>query len=104
MQYENQRKKLIEKAKEISSRLEAIKKDLKKPYNPDSSEQATERENDEVLEALAVGCEQQLGRINKALLRIDDESYGQCAQCGEAIGESRLEINPEVDLCIDCAE
>ena len=41
--------------------------------------------------------------IGAALRRIDDGTYGLCADCEEAIDEKRLEINPTVRRCIDCA-
>ena len=44
-----------------------------------------------------------LSRISSALQRIDDDEYGYCAECGEAINPKRLEFDPAVLLCIDCA-
>lgn len=41
-------------------------------------------------------------RIELALRRIDDGSYGDCLQCGEAIAEARLQAQPWANLCIDC--
>lgn len=45
----------------------------------------------------------QLQRIEAALQRIADESYGYCLNCGEAIPEKRLTFNPTVLNCVDCA-
>lgn len=47
---------------------------------------------------------QELIRIDAALRRIEDETYGDCAECGEAIAEKRLALDPSAVLCIDCAE
>ncbi len=44
-----------------------------------------------------------LERIAKALQRMDEGEYGYCEHCGLAIAIKRLEIDPAVDLCIDCA-
>ncbi len=41
-------------------------------------------------------------KIRKALERIDDGSYGLCEECGEEIGEKRLEARPVTTLCIEC--
>ena len=41
-------------------------------------------------------------KINEALARIDDGSYGKCEECGEAIGLERLRARPVTTLCIDC--
>ncbi len=41
-------------------------------------------------------------KIDEALLRIEDGSFGVCEECGEAIGIKRLEARPVTTLCIDC--
>lgn len=43
-----------------------------------------------------------LSKIEEALQRIDDGEYGMCEDCGEPIGEKRLEARPVTTLCIDC--
>ena len=45
-----------------------------------------------------------LDKIEKALGRIDDGSFGQCDSCGEEISTKRLEARPEATLCIQCKE
>ncbi|MCA9642273.1 MAG: TraR/DksA C4-type zinc finger protein [Polyangiaceae bacterium] len=45
-----------------------------------------------------------LEKIQKALERIDDGSFGDCEECGEPISEKRLEARPETTLCIRCKE
>ena len=47
--------------------------------------------------------EELLVGIASALQRIDDDEYGFCADCGEAIDPRRLEFDPTVLHCIDCA-
>jgi DnaK suppressor protein len=46
---------------------------------------------------------QKLLQIEAALRRIDSEDYGFCQECGEEIAPARLEFDPTVLLCIDCA-
>ena len=41
-------------------------------------------------------------KIEEAIARIDDGSYGMCEDCGEEIGLKRLEARPVTMLCIDC--
>ena len=41
-------------------------------------------------------------KINEALARIEDGSYGKCEECGENIGLARLKARPVTTLCIDC--
>ncbi len=45
-----------------------------------------------------------LNKINKAILSIEDGSYGECESCGENISEKRLIARPVSNLCIDCKE
>lgn len=46
---------------------------------------------------------QLLREIGAALARIDDDEYGDCRECGEAINPKRLEVDPTALLCIGCA-
>ena len=41
--------------------------------------------------------------IEAALRRIDDGAYGDCASCGEAIGDARLDFDAATATCIACA-
>lgn len=45
-----------------------------------------------------------LKRIAAALIRIERGDYGECIECGEWIGKARLEWDPLVLKCIDCAQ
>jgi DnaK suppressor protein len=45
-----------------------------------------------------------LDKINKALVKIDEGSFGVCEECGEEISMKRLEARPETTLCIRCKE
>jgi DnaK suppressor protein len=47
--------------------------------------------------------EQQLQRIDNALKRIDQNRYGLCGRCKQPIAEERLEISPDVFMCVRCA-
>ena len=41
-------------------------------------------------------------KIQSALQRIEDGSYGICEECGEEIGVPRLKARPVTRLCINC--
>ena len=45
----------------------------------------------------------ELQRIDAALERIDTDEYGFCLNCGQEIPKPRLELDPAVAICIDCA-
>lgn len=57
--------------------------------------------NDLALEAAGQHATQ-LRSVRYALAKFDDGSYGQCEQCGNPIGFSRLQARPEARLCIAC--
>ena len=40
--------------------------------------------------------------VTDALQRIQDGSYGKCADCGKSIPEGRLEARPEASRCVAC--
>ena len=42
--------------------------------------------------------------IEEALKRINDNTYGNCFNCGQVIGEKRLKAVPWTRYCIDCQE
>jgi DnaK suppressor protein len=41
-------------------------------------------------------------KIDLALEKIEQGSFGTCTLCGEDIGMKRLEARPVAELCIDC--
>jgi DnaK suppressor protein len=41
-------------------------------------------------------------KIQEALQRIEEGTFGICDTCGEEIGEKRLEARPVTTQCIDC--
>ena len=57
--------------------------------------------NDLALEAAGHNAAQ-LRMIKHALAKFDDGSYGECEECGNPIGFSRLQARPEARLCITC--
>lgn len=45
-----------------------------------------------------------LDKIQKAIDKIDQGTFGVCDDCGEKISVKRLEARPETTLCIRCKE
>ncbi len=43
-----------------------------------------------------------LGRVERALARLDEGTYGQCERCGQEIPFERLEALPYATLCVTC--
>ena len=104
---EQAKQKLISLRQQFSQRLNQVENDLhhvNEKVEQDFAEQATQRENDDVLNSLEHETKDIIRQIDSALLRIQDGSYGYCDLCGEAIDERRLEAVPYARRCIDCAD
>lgn len=43
-----------------------------------------------------------LYRIDEALKRVEDGTYGNCLQCNKPIAKKRLKALPYTELCIEC--
>jgi RNA polymerase-binding transcription factor DksA len=96
---------LLERKREVSGRIKSIDHDIRhEELSADWSEQASERENDEVLESLGISSEEELSLIKYALLRIEAGNYFTCAECGDTIPRARLDLLPFTPHCVDCAE
>ena len=99
------KKILLERKRKLGRRIDEIDRHIRhEGMSADWSEQASERENDEVLETLGNASEQDLQMINYALLRIENGTYFLCDECGSEIPEARLELLPFTPYCVDCAE
>ena len=104
---EHLRKSLLHRRDEIIARIDSVTRHVRhadEPLSSDFSEQATERENEEVMDALGEAGRRELTQLNRALHRIDEGEYGICASCGDAIPEARLKILPYTEFCVKCAE
>jgi len=101
---EQLKKQFTERIIELQKRIDAIHKDVASEKSADWSELAGERENDEVLNALESEAKVEIQHLSAAIQHIDNGHYGLCADCGEAIAEKRLAIQPAALKCIGCAQ
>ncbi len=104
MALEALKKELEEKRALMQARLASIKRDVTQEHSGDSAEQAQERENDEVVDAIGNETRQSLHDIQVALDKIAEGTYGECEKCGEEIAPARLKAIPEAALCVNCAQ
>jgi len=106
-QVEAFRAMLKEKRDEIVRRAEQT---LKEDMTLDSDDLPDEMDlaSSEYLQAFTFrlrGREKNLlDKIQKALDRIDDGTFGICEECDEPISPKRLEARPETTLCIRCKD
>lgn len=97
------RTQLEHRRAELLHRVGAIEGDLRQAHEADWVEQATQLENDEVLEGLDVMSRAELRQIAESLRRIQEGTYGTCAKCGRDIASKRLEAMPMAITCVRCA-
>ena len=89
--------------KESSQTLKKLQKEENSP-KPDLTDRATE-EIERTFELRTRDRERKLiNKINGALKRIDDGSYGYCDETGEPIGIKRLEARPVATLSLEAQE
>lgn len=99
--------KLLDSRNDWERRLEVIKADRRRqsaPLERNFDDQAIQRENDAALDALDARGREELEAIESALQRIAANTFGRCAQCGEAISPRRLEAQPTACTCLSCAK
>lgn len=71
---------------------------------PDLADRAS-AETDHALELRTRDRERKLiSKINRTLLKIDDDEYGYCSETGEPIGIARLKARPIASLSIEAQE
>ena len=105
------RERLLAERERVQNEISELDADLSKsleetsgesPYDQHMAETAAatlDREIDLTLQENARGA---LAKIDRALHKLDEGTYGLCDKCGKAIGKGRLEIAPYATLCVDC--
>lgn len=69
-------------------------------HDPDGSTVAFERQ---MVAGLLKEARHQLGEVDAALGRMDEDAYGRCIECGDPIPPERLEALPATTVCVRCA-
>jgi DnaK suppressor protein len=69
--------------------------------NADAGSFTFERERDLSIEN---NVRDLMGKIQRALTRMDEGTYGICSRCGRPIEKARLKALPYADLCIKDAQ
>ena len=99
------RKKLVELRDQLLQNADDTGEHLREnEITTDPSDRAT-LEEEYTLELRTRDRERKLIRkIEEALMRIEDGSYGYCLETGEEIGIKRLEARPVATLCVEAQE
>lgn len=100
------RQRLMERKQELEQRSAHAKADMRHESDPlvaDFADQATQREDDEVLAQISDSADTELLQIRRALARLNSGDYEVCSRCGGPIAAERLHAVPAADRCSKCA-
>lgn len=71
-------------------------------YVEDSGELAFDNLDKDIVAKISVQQKETLKKIEKALKKIEEKTYGTCEHCGKSISYERLEVLPYTGLCNKC--
>jgi DnaK suppressor protein len=89
---------------EVQSRMKDVRADAGQVGVVDEVETSESDIQDEIEFALIQMKAETLHRINEALERLEEGTYGRCFECGDEIGPQRLRALPFAVRCKDCEE
>ena len=99
------KEKLISQKIELSKHLDNVRKELSKQTRECDELDRAQIEEEMHLKLRILDRESKLlPKIDEALKRIDDGSYGYCVNTGEPIGIKRLEARPVATLSLEAQE
>jgi len=112
---EKYKKVLLDEKDKVLNQITNLSEDTLKSSQRDSSgdlsgysmhmaDVGTDNFQRELALGLVSNEQQVLYRIEEALKRIEDGSYGKCEVCGNIIKEARLKALPFATMCIGCKE
>ena len=90
---------------EVLGRMRGVRADGGKSSDVLDAVESSEADIQEDIEfALIQMKSETLNKINDALIRLEQDNYGNCFECGEEIAEKRLRALPFAVRCKDCEE
>src|SRR5687767_15590506 len=99
---EDRRRELMN---EVQGKMRDVRTDGSKDREVFDQGESSEVDIQEDIEfALIQMKSETLNKINEALRRLEEGTYGNCFECGEEIAEARLRALPFAVRCKDCEE
>ena len=99
---ENRRRELMN---EVQGRIRDVRAEGGKERDVLDQGESSEVDIQEDIEfALIQMKSETLNKIDEALRRLDESTYGNCFECGDEISEARLRALPFAVRCKDCEE
>jgi DnaK suppressor protein len=107
--YHELKKMLEDRRRELMNEVQGKMRDVRADGNKDrdvlDQGESSEVDIQEDIEfALIQMKSETLNKINAALGRLDEGTYGNCYECGDEIAEARLRALPFAVRCKDCEE
>ncbi len=106
--YDELRRMLNERRREITSEVQGRIRVARSEQTVGDVVDAVETSEADIQEDIEFALLQMkaetLNKINEALARLEDGTYGYCFECGEDIAEQRLRALPFAVRCKDCEE
>ncbi len=101
------RKRLEEMRDELDRSISVLQGERPGPltgsgYPQDSADAGSSLSEADRTEAVLSSARGQRDGVLAALARIEDNSYGQCVDCGHQIPAGRLDARPDAARCVDC--
>ena len=106
----NELKKMLEhRRRELMNQVQGKIRDARSDNNKDREvlDQGDSSEidiQDDIEFALIQMKSETLSKVNEALRRLDENTYGNCFECGDEISEARLRALPFAVRCKECEE
>ncbi|CAG36213.1 RNA polymerase-binding protein DksA [Desulfotalea psychrophila] len=101
---EHFRQQLLDKRQEILQEVDKTLGDMtdQTANIPDPNDRATVESGRNFELRLRDRERKLLGKVDAAIVRLEEGEFGICEACGEDITLKRLEARPVTTLCIDC--
>ena len=94
----------LELTSEVHGKIRDVRADKGKDREPLNGESSEIDIQEDIELALIQMKFETLNKINEALKRLEENSYGNCFECGEEISEARLRALLFAVRCKDCEE
>jgi len=98
------KQKLLAERELLIEKLKGNDLSIDDSETPDPVDLAVRNYSKNVMLAVSENESRQLTEVEEALLRIDDDEYGNCLNCEKPINPKRLAAIPWARYCLDCQE
>jgi RNA polymerase-binding protein DksA len=101
---DDQARELRGEISEAESAWAALQRDSGEGSGDDQADAGTKTFEREHEMSLAANSRDLLAQVERALQRLENNTYGICENCGNPIGKARLQAFPRATLCVTCKQ